>query len=107
MAAVRSGQIILRCPITDLEYRAGVQVDEDSFRSLPDVPLAARCPFCQQPHAWRPRQARLECASAVISSELVRFSDSERERIRTCRPSSDVRLVSGAAADDSEASVDA
>lgn len=60
MSAERSGQVILRCPVAHLEYLLGVQMDESSFRSLPDVALSARCPHCREPHTWRPSQARID-----------------------------------------------
>ncbi|MCL4767032.1 MAG: hypothetical protein KJZ80_12405 [Hyphomicrobiaceae bacterium] len=53
------GTIIFRCPSTGREYVSGLEIDEASFRRLPDIRMKARCPHCGADHLWSLREARL------------------------------------------------
>ncbi len=53
------GTIILRCPSTGREYPSGLEIDEASFRRLPDIIMKAHCPHCGADHVWSLREARL------------------------------------------------
>ena len=58
-------QIVLRCPVTNLDYTVGVRMDANSFASLPDMDMAVKCPQCGEEHKWRPREARLEDVTTI------------------------------------------
>lgn len=53
------GTVVVRCAVTGLDFAVGIETDEHSFVTLPDLKLKARCPHCQTDHEWSPRQARL------------------------------------------------
>jgi hypothetical protein len=53
------GVLMLRCPMTDRGFATGVNIDEATFRRMPDTISMARCPYCGQEHPWRPNDARL------------------------------------------------
>ncbi len=53
------GTVVIQCPVTGLEFSVGIETDEFSFNTLPDLRLKARCPHCGADHEWSPRQARL------------------------------------------------
>lgn len=53
------GTIIVRCPVTGLEYASGIEIDEASFLRLPDIKMKSRCPHCGADHLWSLREARL------------------------------------------------
>lgn len=53
------GTVVIQCSITGLDFSVGIETDEFSFGSLPDVRLKSRCPHCGSLHDWSPRQARL------------------------------------------------
>lgn len=65
MARLRTGQLVLVCPITGRDYPLRLELDEDSFKALPDMPLNAKCPHCQEEHRWRPNEAKLLDAPAL------------------------------------------
>jgi hypothetical protein len=53
------GVLMLKCSITGREFFTDIQIDEVSFRELPDVVTKARCPHCGLMHSWWTREARL------------------------------------------------
>lgn len=53
------GTIIVRCPVTGLEYGTSIEMDEASFRRLPDIKMKSRCPHCGADHVWHLHEARL------------------------------------------------
>jgi hypothetical protein len=52
------GVLLITCPATGKEFSTGIQVDQLTALSLPNVPAAARCPHCQTDHFWKPQDAR-------------------------------------------------
>lgn len=62
------GTVVVRCTVTGLEFAVGIETDEFSFHSLPDLRLKARCPHCGSNHDWSPRQARLHMNAAHCTS---------------------------------------
>jgi hypothetical protein len=54
------GIVIIVCPHTGRDVSTGIEIDEASFRKLPDVLVRSRCPQCGMQHAWWTREARLE-----------------------------------------------
>jgi hypothetical protein len=53
------GELILKCPITGIEFSTGILADEETFQQLPDTVTKAACPHCRQLHSWWTREARL------------------------------------------------
>jgi hypothetical protein len=53
------GALMLRCPVTGLEFSTGIFADEDTFKKLPDTVAKAACPRCGGLHSWWTREARL------------------------------------------------
>lgn len=66
------GTVVIQCVVTGLEFAVGLETDEFSFSSLPDISLKARCPHCGSDHAWSPRQARLRTDMALGISKSQR-----------------------------------
>lgn len=66
------GTVVIRCIVTGLEFSVGIETDEYSFHSLPDLRLKARCPHCGSDHDWSPRQARLRMNAALGISKRRR-----------------------------------
>jgi hypothetical protein len=52
------GALMLSCPTTGREFSTGINVDEDTFKKLPDAVTKAHCPHCGQTHNWWTREAR-------------------------------------------------
>lgn len=52
------GVLLMICPNTGREFSTGIQLDNDTFRSLPDVLAHSRCPYCGLRHNWWKREAR-------------------------------------------------
>jgi hypothetical protein len=52
------GFLLIICPVTGKEFSTGVQVDEDSLKTLRDIEATARCPHCHADHSWNPIEAR-------------------------------------------------
>jgi hypothetical protein len=67
----QTGQLILRCPVTGLEYGIGVQMDPASFSSLPAADMKARCPHCGEHHDWKPSEAKLKRNDVTIAHRRV------------------------------------
>ena len=64
------GVLLVTCPVTGKEYSTGVQIARESnIAGMLDVEAAARCPYCQAEHKWRPRDARY--AEALPPSDWV------------------------------------
>ena len=54
------GVLLTICPVTGKEFSTGVQVDEDSLKTLHDhdIEATARCPHCHSDHLWKPIEAK-------------------------------------------------
>ena len=52
-------QIFVVCPYTCREIPTGIEIDEVSFKRLPDVLTRSQCPHCGLHHDWMKRDARL------------------------------------------------
>lgn len=72
------GTVVTQCTVTGLEFAVGIETDEFSFHSLPDIRLKARCPHCGSIHDWSPRQARLRldmaCDASIRQRETIETS---------------------------------
>ena len=44
------GTLIFVCPATELEVFTGLEMDVDTFATLPSVLPDIRCPHCSKPH---------------------------------------------------------
>ena len=53
------GTVVVPCAVTGLDFPVGIETDEYSFITLPDLRLKARCPHCGVDHDWSPRNAKL------------------------------------------------
>jgi len=51
--------LAIRCPQTGQDIPTGIETDDQSFQSMPDVMVYTRCPHCGVDHAWWPDEARL------------------------------------------------
>jgi hypothetical protein len=51
------GRLMLRCPMTDRNFSAGIDTDSETLGPVPNVTITARCPYCGQEHSSRPRAA--------------------------------------------------
>jgi len=52
------GALMLNCPTTGREFSTGINVDEETFKRLPDAATQAHCPYCGVMHDWWIREAR-------------------------------------------------
>lgn len=64
------GTVVVECAVTGLDFAVGIETDEFSFDTLPDLKLKARCPHCGSDHVWSPRQARLRLHAPVSAPRL-------------------------------------
>jgi hypothetical protein len=46
----KMGTLIFVCPATGLKVFTGLEMDVDSFATLPSVLPEVRCPHCSKPH---------------------------------------------------------
>lgn len=51
--------IIILCPVTGREVDAGIEMDSDTLRRIPDFVSRLRCPHCGRTHAWSRADARV------------------------------------------------
>jgi hypothetical protein len=51
------GMLMLKCPTAGQDFSAGIHVEEDCFRTLPDAVSEAQCPHCGSSHSWRTGEA--------------------------------------------------
>jgi hypothetical protein len=52
------GVLMLNCPVKGREFSTGINIDDGSFRKLPDTIGQAHCPHCGLMHIWWTREAR-------------------------------------------------
>ena len=52
------GILKVRCPETGREVSTGIEIDPQSFASLPDKLTPSTCPFCGLDHVWLKCDAR-------------------------------------------------
>jgi hypothetical protein len=69
------GLVVISCPHTGREVSTGIEMDEATFRQLPDVLLRTHCPHCDMQHAWWPREARLDGAGSEAWTVPRRVED--------------------------------
>lgn len=65
------GTVVVKCVVTGLDFAVGIETDEYSFNSLPDIRLKARCPHCGVDHDWSPRHARLRTNLIIRTSRAT------------------------------------
>jgi hypothetical protein len=46
------GVLMIECPNTGHAVSTGIEIDEDSFASLPDTLSRSNCPLCGAEHVW-------------------------------------------------------
>jgi hypothetical protein len=63
--------IMVKCPNTGQFISTGIETDQQSFRSLPDVPAHSRCPLCGLEHVWWKREAFLKGMEGESSTLAV------------------------------------
>jgi hypothetical protein len=56
--------LMVRCPNTRREFATGLQVDAESFASLPDKLIFANCPLCGRQHTL------LKCDARFVEVEV-------------------------------------
>jgi hypothetical protein len=64
------GRLMLRCPMTDRNFSAGIDTDGETLGLVPDATITAHCPYCGQDHSLRPHDAWL--AESVRSASRSR-----------------------------------
>ena len=52
--------LMIKCPHTGRPISTGIEVDPQSFATLPDVLSRVKCPECGLDHAWWTREAWLD-----------------------------------------------
>ncbi len=69
------GTIIVKCPVTGLEYGTSIEIDEASFLRLSDIKVKSRCPHCGANHVWHLHEARIsseKLAGVTVPGERQR-----------------------------------
>ena len=64
------GVLTLKCRTTEKMFSTGIRVDEDTFRTLPDIAVRSRCPHCGLVHVWWPREATLANTTRIAMMKL-------------------------------------
>jgi len=67
------GVLMLKCSTIGPEFSTGIQVDEASLKTLPDVVTRSDCPHWGLTHNWRTRDARY--ADAIPPTQWVETVD--------------------------------
>ena len=57
--------LLIKCPHTERPIATGIELDAETFTSLPDILSYMKCPECDLEHAWWTREAWLEDAVEV------------------------------------------
>jgi hypothetical protein len=52
------GTLMLKCSTTGLEFSTNIELEQDSFRELPDVVTRALCPHCGRLHSMFTHETR-------------------------------------------------
>jgi hypothetical protein len=68
-AGSRMSTVMIRCPHTGRAISTGIEIDLDSFRSLPTVGSQVECPACGGHHVWKPSDAWLSQVGDGYGSE--------------------------------------
>jgi hypothetical protein len=55
--------LMVRCPETGREFGTGIDVNAETFASLPDKLMTARCPLCGNQHTL------LKCDARFVEAE--------------------------------------
>jgi hypothetical protein len=75
------GVLLLKCAATGREFSTRIAIEQDDFAKFPDAELMARCPHCDESHAWRTHEARWVVSIAGLLNPLVEASAGpERKR---------------------------
>jgi hypothetical protein len=53
------GALMIVCRVTGREIYTGIEMDEQTFADIPNVPMQTQCPHCGGSHTWWTRNARL------------------------------------------------
>jgi predicted RNA-binding Zn-ribbon protein involved in translation (DUF1610 family) len=53
------GVLLIKCPVTGLEFSTGIETDEHSLELIPDTAVQSPCPHCGNDHTWSKFDARL------------------------------------------------
>jgi hypothetical protein len=62
------GTIVIRCPRTGADVSTGIELDRQSWDTLPIVPSTFRCAACGAEHVWSKTYARYVAARTVPSN---------------------------------------
>jgi hypothetical protein len=54
------GALMIKCPQTGQPVFTGIETDQESLHSSPDVPIHTRCPACGREHMWWKRDAWIQ-----------------------------------------------
>jgi hypothetical protein len=54
--------IMITCRTTGREVYTGIDMDEDTFSTIPNIPMQTHCPHCGGDHVWWTRNAFLSHA---------------------------------------------
>ena len=57
--------LLIKCPQTGRSISTGIEIESETFATLPDVPSHLKCPECGLDHAWWTREAWLEDTTEV------------------------------------------
>ena len=61
------GILKVRCPETGREVSTGIEIDPQSFASLPDKLTLSTCPFCGLDHVW------LKCDARFVEEQIPKL----------------------------------
>ena len=65
-------RIIISCPTTGADVPTGHRTQDFELASIVE-PRSFRCPVCQQVHAWRGDDARIEGGPAGVAEAIAAF----------------------------------
>lgn len=52
--------LFITCRVTGLQVDTGIEMDEATFSTLPNLPMNTACPRCGHEHVWWTRSAQLD-----------------------------------------------
>ncbi len=67
-----NGSLWFRCPVTDRELYAGIDVDALTASRIGSLSVSAECPFCHRSHTWLGRSGILGNFSSDSDEPLRR-----------------------------------
>jgi hypothetical protein len=60
------GALFITCRVTGLQVDTGIEMDDETFAAIPNIPMQTNCPHCAGTHVWWTRDAHMALPSPTM-----------------------------------------